>query len=389
MKLRSAIRFAAAAGCLATLHVGSLAQETASPRVTRVVEIIRRIEGGVVAVFSQGDKGVLHSGSGSVIHPAGFILTNDHVVQDRPGVVLIQNRDPVRYRVVGRLPEKDLAVIRVSLPDPLTAIPLGRSDDLLTGEPCLCGGNPGGRGIVFTAGIISSPAIMRDAPSALAMAYRPTDVRDRFIQFDAASNPGNSGGPLINAEGFQIGIACARQLNEESISYAIPVDRLRRYADELIAPEIAGDLFVGITLDPLARETTVSRVAPGSPAALAGIQAGDVLVSADGLALKDGLDWLLKLTMHSPGDQIALAYRRAAEVKSASVKLAPVPCSKRLRWTTRGRGWCGSCMPTESSRASPLSTVCNRLPRASPWNSRRASWPGSERSTLRSASRAS
>jgi len=310
---------------LATLHVGSWAQEPASPRVTGVVEIIRRIEGGVVAIFSQSSEGRLHSGSGAVIHPAGFILTNDHVVQDRPGVVLIRNRDPLRYRIVGRLPEKDLAMIRVTVPDPLTVIPLGRSDDLMTGEPCLCGGNPGGRGIVFTSGIISSPAIMRDAPSALAMAYFRGDVRDRFIQFDAASNPGNSGGPLINAEGEQIGIVCARQLNEESISYAIPVDRLRQYADELLAPEVALDLFAGMAVDPLAREATVSGIAPGSPAALAGIQAGDILVSADGAALRDGVAWLLKLAMQSSGDELAIVYRRGAEVKSTSLKLARYP----------------------------------------------------------------
>ena len=112
-------------------------QDSASPRVTRTVEIIRQIEEGVVAIFSQGSDQTLQSGSGSIIHPAGFILTNDHVVGDRPGVVLLKGRSPVRYQLVGRLPEKDLAVIRISVPEKLTAIPMGHSDALMAGEPCL------------------------------------------------------------------------------------------------------------------------------------------------------------------------------------------------------------------------------------------------------------
>lgn len=324
MPARRTLRLALSAFCLLALPAAK-AQDAASPRVTRVVEVIRGIEGGVVAVFSGGRDGALHSGSGSVIHPAGFILTNDHVVQDRPGAVLLKDRPPVRYQLVGRLPEKDLAIIRIAVPEPLTAIPLGRCSDLMTGEPCLCGGNPGGRGIVFTSGIISSPAIMRDAPNALVMAHFASDVRDRFIQFDAASNPGNSGGPLVNAEGRQIGVVCARQLNEESISYAIPVDRLRAHAQELIAPEIARDLFAGLSLDPLAPEARVVGVAEGSPAARAGLEPGDTLVAVGDAELRDGLDWLLQLALHSAGDELTLAYRRADERKAATLKLDTYP----------------------------------------------------------------
>ena len=97
--------------CLLAWHNPALAQDSANPRVTRTVEIIREIESGVVAIFSQGEDRKLYSGSGSIIHPAGFILTNDHVVGDRPGVVLMKGQGPVRYQTVGRLPEKDLAVI--------------------------------------------------------------------------------------------------------------------------------------------------------------------------------------------------------------------------------------------------------------------------------------
>ncbi len=315
---------------LLACHHPALAQDASNPRVTRTVEIIREIEEGVVAIFSQGSDGKLHSGSGSIVHPAGFILTNDHVIRDRPGVVLMKGRGPVRYRIVGRLPEKDLAVIRISVPDKLTVIPLGHSDDLMTGEPCLCGGNPGGRGIVFTAGMVSSPAIMLGAPNVLVMSHFAGDVRDRYIQFDAASNPGNSGGPLINAVGLQIGIVSATQPGEENIGYAVPVDRLRKYAQELIAPEITRNLFAGITVDTVADQAKVTRVAPESPAAAAGIQPDDILFAASSLDLQDGLDWLLQLATKSAGDEVPIKYRRAKEEKSTTVILATYPTQQGI-----------------------------------------------------------
>jgi S1-C subfamily serine protease len=322
--------FAAVSWCLLVLHDLALAQGSANPRITSTVEIIRKIEGGVVAIFSQGQDGMLHCGSGSIIHPAGFILTNDHVVRDRPGVVLLNDREAVRYQTVGRLPEKDLAVVRISVSGKLTVIPLGHSDDLMTGEPCLCGGNPGGRGIVFTSGIVSSPAIMVDAPNALVMTHFASDVRDRFIQFDAAVNPGNSGGPLINAEGRQIGIICTLQRNEQNICYAIPVDRIRKYFEELIAPEITRNLYAGITVDPLARKAKVSQVAHDSPADVAGIQSGDVLSTANKSDLRDSLDWLLQLATNSAGDEVAVKYFRAEEEKSTSIQLASCPTQQAV-----------------------------------------------------------
>lgn len=322
---RMAFQLVVVSVSLLILHDLAFSDGPADPRVTRTVEIIEQIEEGVVAIFSQGNDRTLHSGSGSIIHSAGFILTNDHVVRDRPGVVLIKGRGPVRYQLVGRLPEKDLAVIRISVPNKLTVIPLGHSDDVRTGEPCLCAGNPGGRGIVFTAGIVSSSAIMMGAPNVLVMSHFAGDVRDRFIQFDAASNKGNSGGPLINAEGRQIGIVSASQPGEENIGYAIPIDRMRKYAEELIAPEITRDLFAGITIDCAASKAKVSDVALESPAAVAGIQAGDILLTANGAALRDGLDWLLQLATNKADDDVVLTYRRADEEKSTTVKLAAYP----------------------------------------------------------------
>src|SRR6185312_4494142 len=151
------------------------------------------------------------------------------------------------YRTIGRLPEKDLALIKVGSDRPLVSVPLGRSNDLMAGEPILVGGNPGGRGIVFTAGIVSSPSVVAGMP-ALTMVYFPGDARDHMIQFDAASNAGNSGGPLINAEGQQIGIVASGISDEQNINFAIPIDLAHRWVHELFLPEERGNFWTGIDL---------------------------------------------------------------------------------------------------------------------------------------------
>lgn len=98
---------------------------TGSPRRTHQVEIIERDGPGVVAIFTEGKDNTFGSGSGSVIHRDGYILTNDHVVGDRPGVVLLADHPPLPFRTIGRKTEKDLALIKVDAPKPLVAVPLG------------------------------------------------------------------------------------------------------------------------------------------------------------------------------------------------------------------------------------------------------------------------
>ncbi|MBS0263798.1 MAG: trypsin-like peptidase domain-containing protein [Planctomycetes bacterium] len=294
-----------------------------SPRRTRNVEIIERLGAGVVAVFSRAKDNSIGSGSGSVLHPDGYILTNDHVVQDRPGIILYQDLPPIEFRTVGRLPERDLAILKVDAPRPFVTIPLGRSHDLLAGEPILVGGNPGGRGIVFSAGIVSSPKVILGAPSALVMANFPDDSRDRFLQFDAASNPGNSGGPVINAEGQQVGVVVAKSPQEQAINFAIPVDRVLQNLGELMLPEMRGNFWVGIELQLDA--TTIRRVAEGSPAALAGLQVGDELLSVGGRSVAGPFEYLASLVGRDAGDKVGIRFRRDEKTHQAQMKLVPYP----------------------------------------------------------------
>ncbi|TWT60151.1 trypsin-like peptidase domain-containing protein [Rubinisphaera italica] len=295
-----------------------------SPRRTETVKLIQQIEPAVVAIFSQSSEGG-SSGSGSIIHPHGYVLTCDHVVRDRPGVVLVGGKQIRRYRIVARLPEKDLSIIQYARQENAPFISIGQSLDIMTGEPILVGGNPGGRGIVFTSGIVSSRSVVANMPNALAQAQLGGEYRDKFIQFDAASNRGNSGGPLFNALGEQIGVVSGKNFDEENINYAVPVETLRSHLKAMIAAEIRSDIYTGIECDYSHEAADVISVAPESPAGKAGLLPGDVITSLNEFPVDDSLHWLLSLMYRSPGEIIELTYLRDKAMHSMKFKLDSYP----------------------------------------------------------------
>jgi S1-C subfamily serine protease len=311
-------------------HVGAAAPDSA--RDTPTVRLIREVQDGVVAIFSPPVVG-----SGSVIHEDGFILTNDHVVGNRPGVVLLSGGTILPYRIFGRLPAKDLALVQITPKQPLKPIPLGRSADLMAGEPVVVGGNPGGKGIVFSSGIISSPSVAIST-HALQMVYSPSNTRDRFIQTDAAINPGNSGGPLINAEGRQIGVVCSKNAGEETINNAIPVDLFRQHFARMVAPEEANDFWLGLTPNLLSDRAVIDEVAPESPAAKAGLKSGDTLLSVNGKPLRSGLDWVLACVSGRSGGRFNIAYERGTTRTEAVLTAAPYPLAPVVAETGKKPG---------------------------------------------------
>jgi serine protease Do len=166
-------------------------------------------------------------GSGVVVSPEGYVLTNNHVVERgvRFRVALVDGRE-LTAKVVGTDPSSDLAVLKLDAQERMPFVPPGRSDDLLIGETVIAIGNPFGLANTVTTGVVS--AVKRNFKAGERTLFD-------FIQTDASINPGNSGGPLLNIEGQLIGVNTAI-LGERSagIGFAIPIDRAKRIAEDLI-----------------------------------------------------------------------------------------------------------------------------------------------------------
>jgi S1-C subfamily serine protease len=231
------------------------------------------------------------AGSGVIIAPDGYILTNSHVVHEatRLEVTLADGRS-FPARLVGDDPTTDLAVIRVDASGLPTA-PIGDSDRLRVGQMVVAIGNPLGFQATVTAGVVS----------ALGRALRGQSGRliENMIQTDAALNPGNSGGPLVDSRGRIVGINTAIIKGAQGICFAVPANTARWVVGLLIKEGKVRRAYLGVVAEPralparFAREhglvkaagLGVMQVSPGSPADLAGLRAGDVIVSFDGEAV--------------------------------------------------------------------------------------------------------
>ena len=225
---------------VAVLPIGRLyAEDLQSLRYTKTVQAIREAEPAVVniegnkpasgASAARGDAQQVNGmGAGVIIDERGFILTNQHVVQDvgRIEVTLHNGRQYVG-KLIARDPETDLALVKIESRTSLPVIRCGTSSDLMRGEPVIAIGNPFGYHHTVTRGIIS--ALHRDIPVNGVQDYPD------LIQTDASINPGNSGGPLLNADGKMIGINAAVRIGAQGIGFAIPVDRATEVAADMIA----------------------------------------------------------------------------------------------------------------------------------------------------------
>jgi serine protease Do len=249
----------------------------------------------------------LSIGSGVIIDPAGVILTNNHVV-DGSGKVVVRLTDGREFTAVEikKDPKTDLAIVRIKGASNLKAARLGDSDKMAVGDWVLALGEPFGLEGTVTAGIISAKG-------------RPLGpgTRADFIQTDAAINPGSSGGPLINLDGEVIGINTAihtRTGANDGVGFAVPSSLAKWVADQLVKGGSVKRAFLGVAIQPLTQQMAeqfgvkvregilVADVRPDSPAAAAGLKAGDVIVKFDGKPVAD-VQQLVGLVDRSPIDK--------------------------------------------------------------------------------------
>lgn len=300
----------------------SEAGELSSLRHTTTVQAIQKAEPAVVniegnkpaaSLSGAGDSQQVNGmGAGVIIDPRGYILTNQHVVQDvgRLEVTLHSGRQYIG-RLIARDPSTDLAMIKIDARGELPVIQCGTSSDLLRGEPVIAIGNPFGYHNTVTQGIIS--ALHRDIPVNGVQDYPD------LIQTDASINPGNSGGPLLNADGDMIGINAAVRIGAQGIGFAIPVDRAVEIAAEMIAQYRRNSFD-----NPSEIKTTFQggesflRVVRSTSNAL---KSGDVIRNVNGHPIHNRLDYELALLGQRSGAEVEVRVERQGEVQLATVLL--------------------------------------------------------------------
>ena len=280
-------------------------------------------------------------GSGFIVDPRGYIITNNHVVDKADKIYVKLSTDPEGgpgdngrpATVIGVDKDTDIAVIKIEAKEPLPTVKLGNSDSAQVGDWVLAIGSPFALSKTVTAGIISAKNRSIDEPG-------PTGVSQsqfqRFIQTDAAINPGNSGGPLVDMAANVVGMNTAiytQSMGSQGVGFAMPANTIASVYNMLIGPEhkvIRGS--IGISFQPALNSAVgrlygfsngvlVSTVSPTGGAAKAGIQPGDVIVSIDGRKITDGDDLVNDISARRIGTSVKLGYLRDGKQNTANVTI--------------------------------------------------------------------
>ena len=275
-------------------------------------------------------------GSGVIVSPDGYILTNNHVVEgaDEIDVTLSDSRR-ARARVVGTDPETDLAILKVEL-DKLPVIVLGNSDELAVGDIVLAIGNPFGVGQTVTSGIVS----------ALGRSQLGINTFENFIQTDAAINPGNSGGALVDVNGNLLGINTAiysRSGGSLGIGFAIPVSTARMVLDGIVREGKVTRGWIGVEPNELSPELAetfgvkategviITGVLQDGPAAVGGIRPGDVIVQVAGKPVTNVAGLLSSVAALRPGEAAPFQVQRGNRVLDLELTPGVRPQARRTR----------------------------------------------------------
>ncbi|GIG36046.1 S1C family serine protease [Cellulomonas pakistanensis] len=316
------------------------------------------VQDSVVAITVTTNGGEAQ-GSGVIVDPEGHVVTNNHVVsgaQDGQVQVTLTDGRIFTADVVGTDPTTDLAVIQLQdAPDDLQAAALGDSSEVTVGDPVMAVGNPLGLANTVTTGIVSA----LDRPVSTTESGSNEAVVTNAIQIDAAVNPGNSGGPLFDAQGRVIGITSSiATTSSESgsigLGFAIPVNLADMIAGQLIEDGTAEHAFLGVglvdntaTADGVTRAgAQVQSVTSGSPAADAGVREGDVIVAIDGRAVAGAESLTGYVRAYASGDEVTLTLVRDGASQDVDVTLA---VRQETAASDSGSGGSGSTDPREMS----------------------------------------
>jgi serine protease Do len=268
----------------------------------------------------------INLGSGVIIDEEGWVLTNFHVADRATGIFIkLADGRELEAEPVAGTSFADIAVLRIKTkkPERFKAIRLATDDDLLLGETVLAIGNPFGLGGSVSRGILSSKS--RRPPRE----NQPLEIED-WLQTDAAINPGNSGGPLINLRGELIGVNVAVHQEGQGIGFAIPVKRVSAALAHLYSPELTRDdrkpIWFGalVTTGPLPLK--VRSVEPESPAAQAGLLAGDVILKIEGRAPRNFIDFSTEVIRRSTNDPstCSLLVERGGQSHNLTIRMTPL-----------------------------------------------------------------
>jgi putative serine protease PepD len=296
-----------------------------------VSDIYQRTQKGVVEITvttSQstnpfgGQQTQQAQGSGFVYDSNGRIITNQHVVEGATSIsVRFWNGKTYKAEVVGSDPSTDLAVIKVDAPaSVLTPLTLADSNAVAVGDNVVAIGSPFGLENTVTSGIVSALHRQMTSPNNFSI--------DDSIQTDAAINHGNSGGPLLNAEAQVIGVNAQIESDSggnDGVGFAIPSNTVKSIVSELISTGKAEHAYLGVSVETVNGSVRITEVRTGTPAADAGLQSGDTLVSVDGNRIVSGEGLTSAISAKQPGDTVSITYSRGGQSHTVKIELASRP----------------------------------------------------------------
>ena len=279
-------------------------------------------------------------GSGVIISPDGYILTNNHVVEGATDVrVTMPDRREFKATVIGTDAKTDIALIKIDASN-LPAITIGNSAKLQIGDEVLAIGNPYGVGQTVTMGIVS----------ATGRTGLGIEEYEDFIQTDASINPGNSGGALVNDRGELVGINTAilsgNSGGNQGIGFAVPVNLARQVMDQIENHGHVTRSYLGVTVQEVTpaiakalglngpEGALVSNVSPDSPAARAGLQAGDVILGINGASIAESNQLRMQVSMMNPDQSVKLKIFRNGQTRDVAVEISEMPGEKVAKAAT-------------------------------------------------------